>query len=273
MEKNMYWNKEYREKLSNEYKTIFKNEKKPKWTVKKIENTTEPIHPAIPFVGENYDKTKLLIYASAENLSLYKKERDGWLDNDKKSIYRRYNNINIKEFFPVLNCGPIECGQLLIVSAYILKYLNITISYKNPHEFLSNIAADNFGKFSKAGNKNNDYAGNINYLKYSFKYIKADLSILKPKIIILPHQIYSFSEVKELIKKYSPSCKCFPIYQMNAHNINKKDRISKYPKRKKENIDPILLEWHEKITDKRIPKNNFLSVYNYLDYIIKKYKK
>ena len=269
----MYWNKIYREELSNKYKTIFKDEKKPKWTVKKIENTSEPIHPAIPFVGENYDKTKLIVYASAENLSFYKKDEDGYLDNDNKSIYRRYNYININKYFTQLHCGPIDCGQLLIVSAYILKCLNNKISYKNPHEFLSYIAADNFGKFSKVGNKNNDYAGNINYLKYSFKYIEADLSILKPNIIILPHQIYSFSEVKELIKKHSPSCLCFPIYQMNAHNINNKNRISKYPKRKKENIDPILLEWHEKITDTRIPKNNFLSVYNYLDYIVNKYNK
>jgi hypothetical protein len=273
MEVFMYWNKTYREKLAKEYRKIFQNEKNPKWAVKKIDNSSEIIHPAIPFVGKNYDKTKLIIYASAENLSFYKREGDGYLDDDKEAIYRRYNYINRKTYFPQLHCGPIDCGQLLIVSAYILKCLNNEILYNDAHEFLSNIAADNFCKFSKAGIKNNDYAGNIDFLRYSFKYIEADLSILQPNIIIMPHRIYSFCEVKELINTYVPSCLCIPIYQMNAHNINRKDRISKYSKRKKENIDPILLDWHEKISDRRIPKNNFLSVYNYLDYILNKYRK
>jgi len=265
----MYWNKIYREELSIKYSDIFKKEKKPRWAVKKIENQYEPIHPAIPFVGENYDKTKLIVYASAENLSHYKDDGDGYLDDDKKSIYRRYNNINKhknENYFPDLHCSPITDGQLLIVSAYILKCLNIRISYNDPYEFVSYIAADNFGKFSKAG-RNVDYAGKIDYLQYSFKYIEEDLSILKPKVIILAYKMYSFPEVKELINKHSPQCLCLPIFQMNTHNINRKDRIAKHTKRKKKDIAPILLEWQKNITDRKIHKN-FFSVYNYLDCIL-----
>ena len=269
----MYWNKIYRKKLAEKYRNIFKSEKKPEWAVKKLNNPSEVLHPAIPFVGKDYDKTRLIVYASAENLSFYKNDKDGYLDDDNKAIFRRYNYLNKGGYFPQLHCGPIDCGQLLIVSAYILKYLKYKISYNNAYEFIANIAADNFGKFSKVGNSNSDYAGNINLLKYSLKYIEADLQILQPKIIILPHKIYEFKQINELINSYVPSCICIPIYQMNAHNINKKDRISKYPRRKQENIDQLILKWHKNISDKRIPKNNFYSVYNYIDYIIKKYIK
>jgi hypothetical protein len=260
----MHGNKIYREKLANEYKKIFLKGKIPKWAVRKIADSSKIVHPAIPFVGENYEKTKLIVYASAENLNFYKRDEDGYLDNDKKAIYRRYNDE--KAYFPGLHCGPIGCGQLLIVSAYVLKKLKYKIIYNNPHEFISNIAADNFGKFSIVGEKNRDYAGNIDYLKSSFKYIEADLKILQPEIIILPDTIYRFDEVKKLIKKLVPSCLCIPIYQMFAQNINHKKRISKYLKRKEEDVDPILLKWHKKIPNNM--KENFYSVYNYLDKII-----
>jgi hypothetical protein len=266
----MYWNKIYREELSKKYRAIFKKEEKPEWAVKKVVNSNEPIHPAIPFVGENYDKTRLIVYASAEYIKNYE-NGDGDFDNDKTSIYRRYNYINKddeEQFFPELICAPIS--QLLIVSAYILECLKIKISYNDPYEFISYIAADNFGKFTRVNRK--DYAGNITFLRYSFEYIKVDLRILKPKIIILPYRIYSFPEVKELIDSFSPSCMCLPIYQMNSHNINHKGRISGFPKRREEDIPKILLKWQKKITDKKIHKN-FPSVYNYLDSILKEYKK
>jgi hypothetical protein len=276
----MYWNTIYREKLVKEYKKIFDNNKKPKWAVKKINDSSKIIHPAIPFVGKNYDKTKLIVYASAENLSFYKEE--GYLDDDEKAIYRRYDSIISDKkkgrYFPNFHCGPIDCGQLLIVSAYILKYLNINLNYNDPYEFVTNISADNFGKFSEAGEKNRDYAGNIERLKYSLKYIEADLKILQPKIIILLKRIYEFKEIHKLIQDYLPKCLCIPIYQMFPQNINLKNRISKFPKRKQINIDPILLKWHEKITDynNKISgqtKKNFYSIYNYIDSVIKEYKK
>lgn len=239
----------------------------------KINNPSEILHSAIPFVGKDYDKTRLIVYASAENLSSYKNEKKGNLDDDNKAIFRRYSNLNKGEYFPDLHCAPVGNGQLLIVSAYILKKLNYKITYDNAYEFISYIAADNLGKFSKVGNSNSDYIGNWNFLKYSKKYIEADLQILQPKMIILPYKAYEINEINELINSYVPSCICIPIYQMYPQNINLKDRISKYPKRRKNNIDPLIWEWHENISDKNIHKDNFRSVYNYLDYIIKKYIK
>jgi hypothetical protein len=60
---------------------------------------------------------------------------------------------------------------------------------------------------------------------------------------------------------------------MTLRNINNKKRILKYPKRKKENIDPQISNLHDNLKYKSKTKNNFYSVYNYLDYILNKYKK
>ena len=76
-------------KLRKLYTQIFASKNhKPSWAVHKItpEHAHELIHCPIPFVGKNYGKqnTKILLYASAENLTGY----NGYLDDDQYAINR-----------------------------------------------------------------------------------------------------------------------------------------------------------------------------------------
>ncbi|MDD5022110.1 MAG: hypothetical protein PHR82_08310 [Endomicrobiaceae bacterium] len=86
------------EELKQEYKRIFDvANNRPTWAAKKKTNKNEIIHPTIPFIGENYDNTKLLLYASAENLIYYYREKNKnnlYLDNDNFAINRHRENCN-----------------------------------------------------------------------------------------------------------------------------------------------------------------------------------
>jgi hypothetical protein len=267
----MMWNKDYSEELEKAYKKIYSSRNgRPQWGIKKSNDPHAIIHPAIPFVGKDYDKTKLLAYASAENLHWYKEYKETYLDDDEAALIRRISPLKSDKkkgnFFPGLNMGPFGDGYYYIVIAYILRKLGVELEYENPFDFLPNFAADNFGKFSIAGNKNEDYAGDINYLKRSFKYVEADLEILKPNIIIMPKTIYSHEEVGALIKKVASESKIIPIYQMQPHNIIHKDRIAKYTKRKGKKIVKPLNEWHDRLKEN---KEQFYSIYAYLDEVLK----
>jgi len=257
----------YKEKLAEEYKKIFeKDRNKPDWAVKKKSGVGN-VHPAIPFVGESYEKTRLLLYASAENMTKYEKEEE-WYADDNDAMYRRYSLGN--EYFPSLYMKPVTDGPLLVVAAYILKKLNIDFNYSCPYEFIKNIAIDNFGKFSRKTTPqdrvNKDYAGNERMLNASYEYIKRDLEILEPKIIILPKTIFNHENVKSLLPN---NCKIFPIYQINARNINL--RISKqYEKKNRNEIPEIFLNWQKNLKNgiSKKTNDNFDSVYTYLDKLL-----
>ena len=80
------------EKLKLEYKEIFTKENgKPAWAYHKKSSPLQLIMPTIPFVGKNYfeQTKKVLLYASAENLSYYKTlDYVDYLDEDDKAINR-----------------------------------------------------------------------------------------------------------------------------------------------------------------------------------------
>ncbi|MGL4981583.1 MAG: hypothetical protein ACRC4W_01775 [Treponemataceae bacterium] len=185
-------------------KKIFSEDKQnPHWAARK-KTVDENIHPAIPFVGKNYEKTRLLVYASAENLTYYEKS-DKSIDkfeNDELAINRRKIKESKTSFFPNIHIAPINDGSLLICAAYILEKLNEELKYTTPYEFIENIAVDNFCKFSiKTGSKNIDYAKDLNKLEKSFAYVEEDLKILQPGILIIPKTIYRHKSVRDMIKK------------------------------------------------------------------------
>ena len=269
--------------LRKNYKEIFSQKKsRPDWAVKKLKRKGI-VHPAIPFVGKKYNKTKVLLYASAENLSGY----NGYLDDDTIAIKRRRDCYNAakegKINFPSVHIAPVDDGSLLIVSAYILDTLGIQLKYSNPYEFIEYIAVDNFCKYSLYNpdnpDKNEDYAGDIEKVEKSFPYIEKDLNILKPRILILPVRIYDHEGVKEIIKKIVPKCRIIPIYQINSGTINRiiRSRITNkgtkkgWKRKKKSEIKDKFIEWQENLGNKITGKTNcnFYSVYTYLDDVVK----
>ena len=259
--------------LKNEYEKIFgiKNER-PEWAVKRLDKD-EIIHPAIPFVGKNYNNNekKLLLYASAE---VFKENHNGYLDKKEDAINRyRACFEDSSDFFPCVHIGPVNDGGLLIVIAYILRLLKIKHEYNSPRELLENISFANFSKFTivrEKGEENDDVAKHPTKLDFSLNYIKRDLEILKPDIIVMPKTIYNKTPtLKETIKTILPNSLVIPIYQIIPRVVNGKINTN-YPQKDPADIG-YLAEWQTHLSKKFNGKTNqnFYAVYTYLEEIIK----
>ena len=257
--------------LKNKYEKIFGiKDARPEWAVKRLDKD-EIIHPAIPFVGENYNNNgkKLLLYASAE---VIEENHNGYLDKKEDAINRhRACFEDSTDFFPCVHIGPINDGGLVIVVAYLLKILEIQYEYNNPRELLENISFANFCKFTIAGEKNKDYASDFPKLSFSLDYLKKDLEILKPDVVVMPKTIYDkHSKIQKLINSILPNTLVIPIYQINARNVNLK--INKYHPQKNPAAIGNLAEWQTHLSNSLTGKTNqnFYAVYSYLEDVIKR---
>lgn len=253
--------------LKEEYKKIFDiRSNRPSWAVKKIADKEEIVHPSIPLIGRNFENKRLLLYASAENLTSY----NGWLDKDDLAINRHrewFDSSNENDIFPKVHIAPVNNGALVLVTAYVLNLLEDNFNYSTPKELIEGISVGNFGKFSiDAGSKNQDYAKDPSKLKFSFDYVKVDLKTLQPKILIIPQSIYNHGEIQQLIKSIVPECLVIPIYQINNRVINTLI-AKKYPKISSDKIG-ILNEWQKELKIKGKTKDNFYSVYSYIDNLV-----
>ena len=254
------------------YKEIFNAKNNtPEWATHKISQNheCELIHCSVPFVGKNYLKQnkRILLYASAENLSGYHK-CGGYLDDDNFAVNRHRNfyddSVSQNMFFPNVHIQPINDGALLIVALYVYqKYCNN--DKMTPSEFLERISFANYCKYTIQSSENNkDYASNSKYLKESHDYIKQDIAVLKPDIIIMPKSIYKTN--KKFIDGIKGDAIIIPIYQINSRNVN--FRIKKYPKTTLSELESTIVEWYNKLEDngfKGKTKENFLGVFQYMD--------
>lgn len=260
------------------YTQVFAGKKnEPSWATHKIMvgRTDELIHCPIPFVGKDYaqQSPRILVYASAENLTGY----TGYLDSDEDALDRHRNFFNCsvaKEncFFPNAHIQPINDGALALVALYV--YMKFQpIDQVTPAEFLERISFANYCKYTIQPDnengrfRNQDYANNVEYLQQSHPYIQADIETLKPDCIIMPRSIYWTD--KAFVDQVKGNARIIPIYQMNARNINL--RIKKYPRTPLEKLEPVLRNWYEQLYANGITgktKENFLSVFTYLDEIM-----
>ena len=269
------------EQLLDSYQRIFTQQieqgELSTWAQHKKNNPNELVRPTIPFVGKNYStqKTKILLYASAENLSDYLNEKKGggWLDDDAKAInrHRWYKDLS-NNFFPWVHITPINDGSLLIVLRYICERLHIDMP-DNPNDFMENIAFANFGKFSIEvhDGKNRDPKGR-KVLDFYIEYVKQDISLLRPNIIVMFNSIYKTE--KQNIEAIKGNAKIIRIYQINKTTVSK--IISKnplYPPIDAALLSPTIRNWYSDDHFKSYTGNhykNFLSVFTYLDKIISK---
>lgn len=262
------------------YKHIFSQKKnEPTWATHKNTqgHSHELIHCPVPFVGKYYgqQKPKILLYASAENLSDYNSSGKTYLDCDDYAINRHRNFFdssaaNPDVFFPNVHIQPINDGCLAIAALYVYqKFQGVDNISPNisPADFLERIAFANYCKYTIQSATNQDYAHNGEYLKESHAYITQDLAILKPDYIIMPKTIYWADQ--KFIDGLKGTAKIIPIYQINARNINL--RIKNWPKRSEAELSPALLDWCRKLGEHGITgktKENFFSVFSYLDHIL-----
>ncbi len=267
------------------YKQIFSQKRDlPEWAVHKIsaENNNDLIHCTIPFVGKDYfnQKTKILLYASAENLSKYHLNNTPYLDDDEFAVnrHRRFFDDSLRNpylFYPNVHIQPITDGGLALVAYYIFCQLNGFQGFM-PTEFLEMICFANYckytisGIYSSSGKQNTDYASHREYLSYSHNYIKTDFQLLRPDYVIIPKTIYETD--RDFIDSIKRNAKIIPIYQINAKNINM--RIKAYPAANEDDLFPLIKEWWYHLNDgilKGKTQRNFLSVFTYIDYVLSKY--
>lgn len=259
--------------LIEQYKQIFSQKKNaPTWATHK--NTqghfNELIHCPVPFVGKYYDqqKVKILLYASAENLSDYNSAGKTYLDCDNYAINRHReffdsSTANPDVFFPNVHIQPINDGCLAIVALYVYQKFQY-VDHISPADFLERITFANYCKYTIQSSTNQDYAHNSEYLKESHAFIARDLEILKPDYIIMPKTIYWAD--RKFIDGVKGTAKIIPIYQINARNINL--RIKNWPKTSETELSPALLDWYCNLRKYGITgktKENFCSVFCYLD--------
>ena len=262
------------EDLTASYKHIFADQLtngQINWAQNKVSNPREFVSPTIPFVGVNYtsQKTKILLYASAENLAGY----NGHLDDDIKAINRhRWYNDNIqREFFPWVHIAPITDGSLLIVLKYICEKLGI-ITPDTPKEFVESIAFANFGKFSILASSNNiDYAQSKSKLDCSMPYIECDLKVLQPDVIVMFNTIYTTE--RSLLDEWKGDARIIGLTQINARTVNTNLK-RRFALKDEADLSPVIRAWYDvkyfhenKFTNKT--HKNFLSVFTYLDTIVK----
>ncbi|MEE1256722.1 MAG: hypothetical protein UHN47_09455 [Lachnospiraceae bacterium] len=244
------------------------------------------VKPAIPFVGKNYTRQKLgckvLLYASAENLSGYGEQIvELTQERGMNRCREAFTNSSDADFFPSVHIQPINDGGLLVAAYQILKkcmgeeFLAV-YGEMSPREFLECICCANYGKFTLMqgkGEKNVDCANSkgIDFFESCHEYIKVDIEVLKPDIIIIPSGVYYSARQKELFfDKISSvgNIKIISIYQINAQVVN----CTIYPAMMKERYGKIFsedmlstneLRWHKGV--KRINKEKFLSIYSYIN--------
>jgi len=218
--------------LVESYSNIYSNAEKPTGMF--------DLKPAIPFVGESYNSTspKVLSYASAENLSY---AFDSQLKPNDSIIHilsgleqycrAKYFYKNNKTLFPFVHIEPFNNGSMLLVTRHILSKLGYINEFKNTqYDFINQISVANPGKFSIASTNNQDYASIKAHMELSLGYIKRDLLLLKPQIVIIPKTVFNtISKIESWSSILSFSglinVKFVQIYQLSFFNNHRVKKI------------------------------------------------
>lgn len=277
------------------YRSIFREKgASPGWAVRKRNHPDELVRCTIPFVGKRYagERPRILIYASAENLSGYYPGNDSawrgdWLDDDTlaENRHRYCFSLSDDPFFPHVHIAPMDCGALATAAWYLsIKLRENEVPDLLPSQFYETAAFGNYAKYSietpyqrkvRLGIPEGDSRANMDYasrkalLRESHPYIQADLKILSPDVVILPASIYH--QEKEFLGTFG-NILFLPIYQINPQVINL--RISRqWEKAQRDALPASVQNWYDHLGRGGISgktKENYLSVFTYLDEIFEK---
>ncbi len=199
--------------------------------------------PSIPFIGKSYQdaRPKIAVYGSAENLVGYEKSPDKvppYLKDERvQNRHRAALDENRPGFFPFVHIGPVNDGGLLCAALFVQSRLATENLQKatNPLNFIETLSVSNVGKFSIAvgaeGN-NQDYAGNSAYVEASMPYLRADMEVLQPDVLLLPRKMYKVDAVRTILKGVLPEAKVLPATQFTPTTINV--QLKKYQHRAEE---------------------------------------
>ena len=85
---------------------------------------------------------------------------------------------------------------------------------------MTQITISNWCKFSICREKNIDYAGDREKREASLPYVKAELAILRPSVVVLPHRILSHGPTREAMCSVVPDAKFIGLPQYSPMVIN-----------------------------------------------------
>jgi hypothetical protein len=186
-----------------------------------------PFVPSIPFVGDAYEPGKsMLIYASAENLNWMIKKAgvpDRFTSSAAWDRYRQvYEDVgrDSDAFFPDVGIQPFTDGGLPCAGLFVASKMGLP---KNelPRDFIETIAFTNWAKFSiKTKKKNVDYISKQSKLNASLPLVLAELSILRPGVVLIPKAVWSLDFYAAAMQGVTPKTIFLPIPQFNATVVN-----------------------------------------------------
>lgn len=260
------------QELIFEYDKLYKDDppawrRKPEWIV-----------PTIPFVGSKYaeSKCRVAFYASTEYLATHVSGNNREWDGLLKSFNRHRESFEAwkaekNTFFPQIHMQPVSDGGLLCAVLFILfKKLGVEKEIQ-PEELLEELVAANVCKFTDESS--DDYCPkSATKRKASIPYLKFDLEILQPEIIIIPKTIIQHNHIRDVVNDSCKSLKfTIPIYQFAKRAMGS---VSNYAERgltlKKELIEqyPQLVKWVTRAT-KSQNGNSYSEpeIYRYLAHI------
>lgn len=204
---------EYTEKLVHLYKDTFKKEGQ-------LSECYYQTKPTIPWIGDHYGEHRILIYASAENLN------DDWIRKGKnKSLFYGEEAFNRHARFwecdEKIRIEPFDTGGLWLVGIMCLRKLGFEVPPMQ--DITTYVAVANLSKFSlkRIGKRNNDVGEKE--LTPSWVYIKHDIEVLRPRIVINA----SGKKNLQLFKEHTPSLHVvdLPQYtdrQLGFYHLRKK---------------------------------------------------
>ena len=234
--------------------------KRFKTTYTKPPDWAWPLKPSIPLIGQTYKPGNgLLIYASAENLTGLNHEISERFTSgaawDRYRFQYKSSGRRSKDFFPDVGIQPMTDGGLFAAGLFVAEKLNLE-KQATPRSFLETIAVSNWCKFSIKSATNKDYVKSIEKLTASLPYVVHELTLLQPRIALIPKRIWHWQSLCEAMENASPSTRFLPVSQFNASVVNRS--LKKYncsAKRLKEQLkDTLLARWMEEL--QRINKDN-----------------
>lgn len=185
--------------------------------------------PSCPLVGRAYTPGEgLLVYASAENFTWMTREETPARFKDERA-WNRYRvcyedqGRNSNTFYPDVGIQPVTNGGLFVAGLFVADRLGLRTA-DTPRAFLETAAFTNWGKYtvkSQGGRQvNKDYAGVEEKLAESLTFVVAELTLLRPRIAMVPKTIWRRQRFQEAMRAASPSTRFVPIPQFNATVVN-----------------------------------------------------
>ena len=220
-----------------------------------------PFEPPIPLVGRNYRPGKrLLIYASAENLSWFNEStppprfsgNKAW--NRYRVVYEQSGRYS-EDFFPDVGIQPMTDGGLLVAGLFIAGKYGLP-QRARPRSFLETIAVSNWCKFSIRSGTNRDYIRDVKKLTASLPFVVGELTVLRPVVVLIPKPVWAHPILQAAMRGASPQSQFLPVPQFNANVVNchlgKYDRAAR--RLRKHLRGTPLVCWMEKL--RRVNRDN-----------------